>query len=58
MGADKAPYSPYYRQQDVDRTLDDHDSRIERLEKAGLVVLGYGVAEGANVVYDIGSLLL
>jgi len=43
-------YHPTYRQQDVDATLDDHDQRISRLEKAFLVGIGYGLAEGYNIV--------
>lgn len=43
-------YHPTYRQQDVDNTLENHDQRISRLEKAFLVGIGYGLAEGYNIV--------
>ncbi|AGF91193.1 hypothetical protein HAPG_00007 [Halorubrum phage GNf2] len=46
-------YSPTYRQQDVDETLNDHDTRISRLEKLALLVVGYGIAEGGNIVTEL-----
>lgn len=49
-------YHPTYREQDVDDTLDDHEQRISRLEKAALVGIGYGLAEGYNLVEAITSL--
>lgn len=50
MAADKPTYEPSYRQQSVDDTLDSHDRRISRLEKGALIIGGYLIAEGANVV--------
>lgn len=38
-----------YREQDVDKTIDDHDRRISRLEKAGLIALGWGIAESSQL---------
>jgi len=46
-------YNPTYRQSNVDDTLEDHDTRISRLEKAILVLIGYGIAEGGNIVTEI-----
>jgi hypothetical protein len=46
-------YDPTYREQDVDETLDDHEYRIGRLEKGGLIVAGYGLSEGWAIVTDI-----
>lgn len=43
-------YEPSYREQSVDEALDEHDRRITRLEKAGLVVLGYAIAEFPSTV--------
>jgi len=53
----KAEYSPTYRQQDVDDSLDDHDTRISRLEKFALLVVGYGIAEGGNVITQLAQLI-
>jgi len=47
-----------YRQRDVDDTLDEHDNRISRLEKAALIGAGYGLAEGSKFVTDVTSLVL
>jgi hypothetical protein len=52
-----ASYEPTYRQQEIDGTLDDHEARISRLEKAGLVAVGYGLASGADIVVDLSQLL-
>lgn len=46
-------YDPSYRQKDVDSTLGDHEYRINRLEKLALIVGGYGLAEGSNIVTDL-----
>ena len=51
--AEKASYEPTYRQQDVDSTLDEHDNRITRVEKALLIVAGYGLADGWSLVSDV-----
>ena len=53
----KAEYRPTYRQQDVDDSLDDHDTRISRLEKFALLVVGYGIAEGGNIVTEIAQFI-
>lgn len=47
---DRQEYQPTYRQQDVDHTLEDHEQRIGRLEKAVLVGIGYGLAEGYEII--------
>jgi len=46
-----------YRERDVDDELDDHERRISRLEKAGLVAVGYGVAEQNMIVETIFAFL-
>lgn len=46
-------YDPTYRQRDVDDTLEDHDSRISRLEKGALVGLGYALATAPEVVGQV-----
>lgn len=46
-------YEPTYRQQDIDDTLDSHETRIGRLEKISLVGIGYGLAEGSTIVTDL-----
>lgn len=51
-------YEPTYRQGDVDQTLEEHDRRISRLEKAGLVAVGYGLAKGSDIIVDISSFIL
>lgn len=56
--ADADGYEPTYRQQDVDRTLDDHERRIGRLEKAALIGIGYGLAEGGSLVTQLASLFI
>lgn len=50
----KKAYEPTYRQEDVDETLDNHDTRLSRLEKVALIAAGYGLADGWNIV---GSLI-
>lgn len=54
---DRQEYEPTYRQQDVDNTLEDHEHRIGRLEKAVLVGIGYGLAEGYNIVEAISTFI-
>lgn len=44
------PLDLTYREQDVDDTLDEHGTRIKRLEKAVLIMLGYGIAEGSDIL--------
>jgi len=44
-------YQPTYRQKDVDGTLENHETRISRLEKAGLVAVGYAAASGYDMVH-------
>jgi hypothetical protein len=50
MVSDEQSYEPTYRQQNVDSTLSNHESRISRLEKMALIGIGYGLAEGSNLV--------
>lgn len=50
-------YDPSFRQQSVDDQLTNHEIRISRLEKGGLIVLGYLAAEGSNIVMDLSALL-
>jgi hypothetical protein len=50
-------YDPSYRQSNVDTTLDDHETRITRLEKIALIGFGYLVADGAEIVSTFSSLL-
>lgn len=52
-GAEGRVYEPSYRQQDVDETLDDHDRRINRLEKGALVALGYVTADAPDVAREL-----
>jgi hypothetical protein len=47
-----------YREKDVDETLNDHDRRITRLEMAGLVALGWGLAESTQLTDALLSLVL
>lgn len=54
---DRQEYQPTYRQQDVDDTLDEHDRRLSRLEKAVLVGFGYGLAEGYEIIEIITGLI-
>lgn len=54
---DPTVYEPTYRQQDVDNTLDDHEIRISRLEKAVLIGIGYGLAEGSQLIVDMTRLI-
>lgn len=54
---DSATYDPTYREQEVDSTLQDHDVRISRLEKVALIGIGYGIAEGSNIVTDIAQFI-
>jgi len=42
-----------YREKDVDSTLDEHDRRISRLEKAAWVGAGYVVAEFPNIASNL-----
>lgn len=48
-------YNPTYRQKDVDTTLDEHDTRLSRLEKAALIALGYGIADGGEMLTEIAA---
>lgn len=60
MGVDETAeegYEPSYRQQDIDDTLDEHHTRIRRLEKGALVVLGYGIAQGSEIAGVLTGLL-
>jgi hypothetical protein len=57
MSSDGSADGLTYRERDVDDTLDDHESRISRLEKVALVGVGYGLASGANIVTDFMTLL-
>lgn len=41
-----------YRERDVDNTLSEHDRRITRLEKAGLLTIGYMLAKGSTFITD------
>lgn len=47
-----------YREKDVDAKLEEHDRRISRLEKAGLVALGWGISESAELSNMLLSFLL
>lgn len=38
-----------YRKQDVDETLEEHDRRITRLEKAAYIGLGYVLATSPEI---------
>lgn len=51
-------YSPTYRERDVDETLEDHEGRIYRLERVALIGIGYGLAEGGNVVQVAANFLM
>lgn len=55
MSSEDAPVDQRlsYREQGVDDTLDEHEHRIKRLEKIALVGIGYGLAEGSNIVTDL-----
>lgn len=58
--SEKSGYDPTYRQEDVDDILKDHDSRITRLERGGLVLIGYllgftAVNAGEIVQFFIGA---
>lgn len=55
--ASDSSYEPSYRQKSVDGTLDEHEKRITRLEKAGLIVLGYSIAEGSGIVETFAAFL-
>lgn len=57
MASEEETYEPTYRQQDVDHTLSDHERRITRLEKVALLGVGYGLAEGSNIVTQFAGLL-
>ena len=60
MGQDVANergYEPSYREKDVDNTLEEHDTRISRLEKIALVGVGYGLAEGSTFITDIAQFI-
>jgi len=50
-------YEPSYRDQHVDDTLDEHNARINRLEKVALIGIGYGLAEGSNLVTQFAGLI-
>jgi hypothetical protein len=52
-----SPDETTFRQERVQQRLEDHDTRISRLEKAGLMVVGYGLAEGAQIIDALTSLL-
>lgn len=47
-----------YREKDVDSTLTEHETRIGRLEKAALIGIGYGLAEGSVLITEASSLIL
>jgi hypothetical protein len=47
-----------YRERDVDESLDEHDRRISRLEKAGLIALGWGIAESSALTDTLLSLVI
>jgi hypothetical protein len=53
MGEEQSTEQPSltYREQAVDETLDEHDRRISRLEKALLIAVGYVFAD-QNVLLD------
>lgn len=55
MGSES--YEPTYRQRDVDDTLDNHDTRLSRLEKIALIGAGYGLADGWNIVESLVQLI-
>ena len=57
MGMGRESYDPSYRQSNVDTTLEDHETRITRLEKIALIGFGYLVADGAEIVSTFSSLL-
>lgn len=39
-----------YRERDVDKTLDDHERRLSRLEIGAIFAAGYVVADAPDVV--------
>lgn len=53
MAKDDVSYEPTYREQDVDETLDNHDTRLSRLEKVALLGIGYGLAEGNQLIQAV-----
>ena len=57
MASGSSQYERSYRERDVDDTLDEHDTRISRLEKAFLVGAGYGLATGAEIVTQVTQFL-
>lgn len=46
-----------YRERDVVETLDEHDRRINRLEKAGLIGMGYALAQGGDLATALVGLI-
>jgi hypothetical protein len=46
-----------WRKEHVDSTLEEHDTRIRRLEKGGLLVAGYLLAQGSNFVTELAQFL-
>lgn len=58
MASDTSDGNLTYREQDVDERLDEHDRRISRLEKASLIVLGYGIAEGSSIIETLAALVI
>jgi hypothetical protein len=53
MMSEETSYDPTYREQDVDETLDNHDTRLSRLEKVALLGIGYGLAEGNQLIQAV-----
>lgn len=39
-----------YRERSVDEALEEHDTRISRLEKGALIAIGYGLHDGGTLV--------
>lgn len=44
----RGDYSPSYREQTVDATLAEFDTRLTRLERGAYVGIGFGIAAGGG----------
>lgn len=47
--------APSYQGKQRDNKLDKHEGRITRLERGGLLVFGYLLAEGSDLLTDIST---
>lgn len=57
MATDETKSKTSFRLSTNEEQIDDHEKRITRLERGSLIVVGYLIAEGSNLIESVFQLL-